>query len=115
MFMLVPYKKEHEKIAMGLLSFMPGEKKIKKLQQTVDHYETDPDCQLFLWKQEAFVGVIGVEKSQDSYVLKDLSVNPSYRNEGVATKMIQAAETALGAELLGTRHTKDFLEHCKEK
>ncbi len=33
--MLVRYKKAYEKIAMGLLSFMPNEKELKKLQQTM--------------------------------------------------------------------------------
>ena len=113
--MLIPYKKEHEKIAMGLLSYMPGEKKIKKLLQTMEEYETQPDHYLFLWKQDAFVGVIGVEKTDEGLFLGDLSVNPSYRNEGIARTMIREAEKSLSATLLGTKYTKEFLEYCKEK
>lgn len=48
---------------MGLLSFMPNEKDLKQLQQTIKDYETDTDRQLFLWKEdEDIVGAIGVEK-----------------------------------------------------
>lgn len=55
--------KMFEKIAMGLLSFMPNEKDLKQLQQTIKDYETDTDRQLFLWKEdEDIVGAIGVEK-----------------------------------------------------
>lgn len=49
--MLIRYKKSFEKIAMGLLSFMPNEKDLKQLQQTIKDYETDTDRQLFLWKR----------------------------------------------------------------
>ena len=39
--MLIRYKKNLEKIAMGLLSFMPDEKKdVKKLQQTIEDVGT---------------------------------------------------------------------------
>lgn len=61
--MLIRYKKSFEKIAMGLLSFMPNEKDVKQLQQTMKDYETDTDRQLFLWKEdEDIVGCVGVEK-----------------------------------------------------
>ena len=35
--MLLRYKKTYEKIAMGLLSYMPGDKNVKKLQETIQH------------------------------------------------------------------------------
>lgn len=49
--MLIRYKKSFEKIAMGLLSFMPNEKDLKQLQQTIKDYETDTDRQLFFGKR----------------------------------------------------------------
>ena len=59
--MLVRYKKTCEKIAMGLLSFMPEEKALKKLQVSMQLYETNPNWHLFMWKKEEdFV----VEKNQ---------------------------------------------------
>jgi len=48
--MLIRYKKSFEKIAMGLLSYMPSEKDLKKLQQTIKQYDSDKNWQLFLWK-----------------------------------------------------------------
>ncbi|MBO1915326.1 N-acetyltransferase, partial [Microvirga sp. 3-52] len=49
--MLIRYKKTYEKIAMGLLSYMPGEHSVKELQETIQMYETEDDWQLYLWKK----------------------------------------------------------------
>ncbi|MCZ2970858.1 GNAT family N-acetyltransferase RibT, partial [Acinetobacter baumannii] len=54
--MLIRFKKSYEKIAMGLLSFMPTEKDVKTLQLTMKEYEAKDDWQLYLWKEnEDFV------------------------------------------------------------
>lgn len=90
--MLIRYKKTFEKIAMGLLSFMPNEKDIKKLQNTIKLYETDESWQLFLWKEEDdIIGLLGLCQLDDQiYEIEHLSVNPSYRNQGIGKSMIQA-------------------------
>ena len=41
--MLTRYNKMFNKIAMGLLSFMPNEKDLQKLQMTMNQYETEHD------------------------------------------------------------------------
>ena len=82
--MLLRYKKTYEKIAMGLLSYMPGEKTVKKLQETIHQYETDDNWQLYLLKKdEDFIGLIGIELGEEDYTLQHLSVNPSFRGEGI--------------------------------
>ena len=48
---LLRYKKTYEKIAMGLLSYMPGDKTVKKLQESIHQYETDDSWQLYLLKK----------------------------------------------------------------
>ena len=63
--MLIRYKKTFEKIAMGLLSFMPTEKDLKKLQFTIKEYETVENLQLFLWKEEDIIGLIGVQMNDE--------------------------------------------------
>ncbi|MBP1949515.1 GNAT family N-acetyltransferase [Virgibacillus litoralis] len=87
--MLIRYKKNLEKIAMGLLSFMPEEKDVKKLQQTIKEYETNPDWHLFLWKEEDILGAIGIRVEDDiNAVVQHISVNPSHRNSGIGKKMV---------------------------
>ncbi|WP_243386457.1 GNAT family N-acetyltransferase [Bacillus kexueae] len=89
--MLVRYKKAFEKIAMGLLSFMPNEKDLKKLQQTIQTYETDERWQLFLWKDDDIIGVIGVELVDDQKIeIHHLCVNPSHRHQGIGKEMVNA-------------------------
>lgn len=86
--MLIQYKKSMEKIAMGLLSFMPAENKdVKKLQETMNNYNSNPNYQLYLWKEEDILGAIGVFLAEDKAIIKHISVNPSYRNHGIAKKM----------------------------
>ena len=60
LMMLIRYKKSFEKIAMGLLSYMPSEKDLKRLQHTIKQYDTRRYWQLFLWKvDEDIIGLLG--------------------------------------------------------
>ncbi|WP_200411236.1 GNAT family N-acetyltransferase [Virgibacillus salexigens] len=91
--MLIRYKKNQEKIAMGLLSFMPEEKDVKKLQQTIKEYETNPDWHLYLWKEEDILGAVGVRiEDEINAVIQHVSVNPSHRNLGIGKKMVNEIE-----------------------
>ena len=114
--MLIRYKKSFEKIAMGLLSFMPDEKDIKKLQQSMKSYETDETKQLFLWKEdEDFIGLIGVEVHGNTAVLIDVSVNPSHRGQGVGRKMVTSVrEYYPGYEFDARKETAAFLAKCTD-
>ena len=67
---LLRYKKTYEKIAMGLLSYMPGDKTVKKLQETIHRYETDDSWQLYLLKKDDdFIGLVGIELGDEDYTL----------------------------------------------
>ena len=113
--MLIRYKKTFEKIAMGLLSFMPSEKDIKKLQQTIKLYETDDRWLLFLWKEmEDIVGLIGVYKKNDQlFEIQHISVNPSHRSQGIGKNMIKALKTMFpNVELVPNEMTASFFERC---
>lgn len=72
--MLIKFKKSFEKIAMGLLSFMPEEKKVKKLQETINEYESNENWQLYLWKEEEVLGTIGVRLEDEKVVVQHISV-----------------------------------------
>jgi riboflavin biosynthesis RibT protein len=115
--MLFRYKKSFEKIAMGLMSFMPKERDLKVLQQTMQKYEENQDWQLFLWKKgEDFVGLLGVEVAEDAFTIHHISVNPSYRSEGVGRAMIDKIQQMMqGREMRSTEETRAFLEKCPQK
>ncbi|MCO7176636.1 GNAT family N-acetyltransferase [Sporolactobacillus kofuensis] len=117
--MLIRYKKSYEKIAMGLLSFIPSEKEIKLLLQTVKKYEEEDSWQLFLWKDdEDILGVIGIQMiSDDEAVIEHISVNPSYRAEGVGKKMIFELGKLLGDKirLAPSQAIQSYFDKCFEE
>ncbi|MFJ7735003.1 GNAT family N-acetyltransferase [Lysinibacillus sp. NPDC097287] len=112
--MLIRYKKAFEKIAMGLLSFMPNEKDIKKLTETIQSYETDENWILYLWKKnDEYVGIVGLVLDNDTATIQHVSVVPSYRGEGVATEMVQeVVELGQYDNVLATDETRGFVQKC---
>ncbi|TMW73663.1 GNAT family N-acetyltransferase [Alteribacter natronophilus] len=114
--MIIPYQQDYKKIAMGLLSYMPGEKKVKKLQNTMDQYSGNRDWELYFWKEEdTFVGIMGVEMDGERAYLHHLCVNPSFRSEGIGKRMVRELESHLGTTALcPTKPTTSFLDSCNE-
>lgn len=114
--MLIRFKKNLEKIAMGLLSFMPDEKDVKKLQQTIKEYETNPDWHLYLWKEDDDVlGAIGVRvEGEVNAVIQHISVNPSHRNIGIGRKMVNEVERLYQDRysVSTTEEILDFYQKC---
>ncbi|QAV27071.1 GNAT family N-acetyltransferase [Anoxybacillus flavithermus] len=114
--MLVRYRKNYEKIAMGLLSFMPNEKDLKQLQQTMKNYETNDDWQLFLWKEEEdFIGIIGAIVREHAVEVQHISVNPSHRHQGIGKQMVKALkELYPNQTLCANDMTAPFLDKCEQ-
>ncbi|MGE8000911.1 GNAT family N-acetyltransferase [Lysinibacillus sp. NPDC093190] len=113
--MLIRYKKAFEKIAMGLLSFMPNEKDIKKLTETIHSYENNDNWVLYLWKNnDEYVGIVGlVTDSNNIATIQHVSVVPSYRGEGVAKEMLQeVAELGQYESVRATEETRNFVQKC---
>jgi riboflavin biosynthesis RibT protein len=112
--MLIRYNKNYEKIAMGLLSFNPNEKDLQNLFTTINEYVTEPERQLFLWKEEeGFIGVIGVRIDGNQIELQHLSVNPSHREKGYGKLMVNALiELYPGKTLTANETTASFIEKC---
>ncbi len=113
--MLIRYKKTFEKIAMGLLSFMPTEKDLKKLQFTIKEYETEENLQLFLWKEEDIIGLIGVQMNDNdsSLMIQHISVNPSHRYQGVGKRMVKALKDMYpDKNITANDNTAPFVVKC---
>ncbi|MFC3038971.1 GNAT family N-acetyltransferase [Virgibacillus xinjiangensis] len=116
--MLIRYKKSLEKIAMGLLSFMPEEKKdVKKLQETIKEYESNPDWHLYLWKEEDILGAVGLRVEDDiNAIIQHVSVNPSYRNCGIGKRMINGVREQYQSKYVvsTTEEIEEFYQKCAE-
>jgi len=117
--MLIRYKKNHEKIAMGLLSFVPLERDVKHLQQTMKEYNTNPDWHLYLWREDDdLVGAIGLKIADElNVVVQHISVNPSYRNIGIGKKMVDEIQSLYGEkyDVCPNEFTQQFFDRCAEK
>ncbi|MFC0523093.1 GNAT family N-acetyltransferase [Pontibacillus salicampi] len=114
--MLIRYKKSFEKIAMGLLSFMPEEKDVKKLLQTIKEYETNENWQLYLWKEEDILGAIGIRiNDNQEAVIQHITVNPSHRNSGIGKKMVEEVKQQLGSKysVCSNTNTEAFVTRCE--
>lgn len=114
--MLTRYKRPNEKIAMGLLSFMPKERNVKQLKKTMELYNEHADWQLFLWKSgDSYVGAVGVHIEDDErFTVQHITVIPSFRGEGIGHMMLARAEKLMaGRRALPTEETKAFMLKCK--
>ncbi|MCP3032670.1 GNAT family N-acetyltransferase [Halobacillus sp. A1] len=112
--MLIRFKKSYEKIAMGLLSFMPECKEVRKLQDIIYDYEVQENWHLFLWKEEDILGTIGVRTEGCKAYIQHVSVSPSHRNLGIGKKMIQSITSQFEKdyEVLPDEVTETFVEKC---
>lgn len=115
--MLIKFKSSYEKIAMGLLAYMPDEKNVKKLQQTIKKYEDDDRWQLYLWKEaEDIVGLVGVSLLEnETYQLNHISVNPSFREEGIGKKMITCLKEIYKGNVVPSVQTTLFFVKCENE
>lgn len=115
--MLIRYKKTYEKIAMGLLSYMPEVQSAKMLQEKIQLYENESALELYLWKDgESFIGVVGIEVDAEVYTLLDIAVNPSFRGEGTGRKMVhELVQRFPEKKCQSTVLTKAFLQRCDEE
>lgn len=117
--MLIRFKKNQEKIAMGLLSLMPIEKELKFLQQTMQEYETNSDWHLYLWKsKDDIIGAIGLKIVDGiNAVIQHISVNPSFRNIGIGCQMIEEIQNLYGEnyDVVSNESTEAFFIKCKQK
>lgn len=115
--MLIRYKKSFKKIAMGLLSYMPREKELRTLKETIESYEANDGRQLFLWKvDEDLVGVIGVAVSETTAEILHIAVNPSFRDEGIGKEMIAAVTKLFSDRTVAPNEaTNRFFEKCMKE
>lgn len=117
--MLIRFKKNMEKIAMGLLSFMPDTKNdVKKLQSTIKEYENNADWHLYLWKDDDDVlGTVGVKVEDDQVLIQHISVDPSHRNLGIGRKMINEVTKLYQKDytVFPSEEVQSFYSKCLEK
>ncbi len=91
--MLIQFNSDYEKISMGLLSFIEDFKDPARLQEEIERYKISEERDLFLWQSEEtgnLIGLVGIEKENDYILLRHISIDPSFRNEGISYRMLEA-------------------------
>lgn len=99
---------------MGLLSYMPKEKEIKRLKETMDAYTSDDNQHLYLWKKDdEYVGIVGLIVENGTAIIQHICVIPSYRGEGIAKEIVQQV-TALNRydNVQASEDVQPFFEKC---
>lgn len=103
---------------MGLLSFIPDLKEISHLKAELKWYASEKERSLFLWKNGDgdFIGVIGVEASDDILMIRHIAVTPTERNEGVSFQMLDAlTELYQNCKLMGSFDTSKLITKWERK
>lgn len=115
--MLLEYRRNQRKIAMGLLSFHRKLKDQQHLLKEIDTYEQNPQFQLYCFYcngNENVQGVVGIELAEDGIILHDISLNPSYRGEGLGFEMLTELQALYPEQVItGTKMTAPFLQNWK--
>ncbi|MEG2504803.1 MAG: GNAT family N-acetyltransferase, partial [Carnobacterium sp.] len=96
--MLINYKNDYEKIMMGLLSFVPDLKEVSRLKAEINWYQAEENRRLYLWSNEEttdFIGMLGIEIEPEMVLLRHISINPSFRKEGISFRMLQELDEKL--------------------
>ena len=92
--MLVPYIGRYEKIVMGLLSYIPEFKEFSELKEEMDKINQE-QRKIYLWKEadsDNIIGLVGFDQHDDTdtLVVRYLSINPSFREEGLTYDLLTA-------------------------
>ncbi|MFW5442386.1 GNAT family N-acetyltransferase [Aerococcus urinaeequi] len=92
--MLVPYIGRYEKIVMGLLSYIPEFKEFSDLKEEMDKINQE-ERKIYLWKEadsDNIIGLVGFDQHDDTdtLVVRYLSINPSFREEGLTYDLLTA-------------------------
>ena len=116
--MLYKYKKDYQKIAMGLLSFIAELKDISRLQSELKWYDAEDNRNLYLWKDDSndFVGIVGIEENDDIVIVRHITVSPAVRNEGVSFKILDDLQNLYSEKkIMGNIETTNLITKWEMK
>lgn len=116
---LISYNQNYEKIAMGLLSYIADLKNVERLQKEMESYISEEDKRLFLWRDtetDNIIAIIGIEWAESIVLVRHISVNPSFRNEGIMHKMLDKLKTRFPDQTInGTLETVPIITKWVQK
>ncbi|AMB99703.1 reductase [Aerococcus urinaehominis] len=114
--MLIPYIAKYEKVVMGLLAYIDEFKDFENLTEEMDKIQKGAR-QLYLWRNEDsdnIIGIVGFDKKDEdqTLIIRYLSINPSFRNEGLTVDILSALKDEFPIfSLNGTLETSGIIKN----
>lgn len=116
--MLIQYNEDYKKIVMGLLSYVPDLKDPARIEEELEWYMAEDNRQIFLWRSEEtgnLIGLAGIEVD-DLVLLRHISIDPSYRNEGISYEMLDALQVRFNDKnIVSTLETASIISNWQKK
>lgn len=112
--MLVSYRKDHQKIAMGLLSFCPDLKNYRRLATVLDG-AGGPRTPIWLWQDpdsHQISGIVILELTEAAVLVRRLSFSPSERSGRNVYALLSAVHRHYpDRRLMGTLATQSLVSN----
>lgn len=115
--MLVAYSLAYQKIAMGLLSYLPDLTSMDLLSQALQHYQESDVDSLWLWKDEDtenLVAIIGLEVLEHSLLVKQMAILPGFRGEKLSYAILDACQEKWNRPLNATLELSELILKWKQ-
>ncbi|WP_283620655.1 reductase [Limosilactobacillus avium] len=110
--MLVRYRKDYEKIAMGLLSLLPELHNYDRFTEEL-HNAVTRHFPIYLWKDEEdnhFIAVVILEEGESYVLLRQISFTPSERSGRNVYALLDAIKEQYPQKrLMGTLVTQPLI------
>lgn len=92
--MLVRYRPDYKKIALGLLSYVPGLRNMQHLDAEFSWYDATPKRELLLWRDSDghFTAIVGVEHIYGVLLLRHISITPALRDSDLMFTVLDALQ-----------------------
>ncbi|GEO68395.1 hypothetical protein [Levilactobacillus acidifarinae] len=110
--MLLKYRSDYQKIAMGLMSLLPSFKDWDRLQRELAWYQGGDDRTLFLWKDQYddFAGVLGTERQSNYVVVRLVGLMPDKQSTANVWQMLDQLATMVPQQrIMGTLATSQII------
>jgi riboflavin biosynthesis RibT protein len=110
--MLVNYRDEYKKIAMGLLSFIPELKDLSHLNSEMAWYQQSANRPMYLWRNadEHLIGIVCLEIGDEYVLIRRLSFTPSDRTGRNIFALLNAVHDKYSEKkLVGTMETQPLI------
>ncbi len=117
--MLVQYNDDYEKIVMGLLSYVSDLKDPARLEEELEWYNAEDNRRIYLWQSEEtgnLIGMAGVEEEEELVLLRHISIDPSFRKEGLTYKILDALKDRYTEKnIVATLETASIISKWQKK